>query len=478
MQPEILIRRDFLKAFGLGGMLAAAGFRASADGVHAAAQSGGAARQADWTRFGFDLHNTRFNDRETTIGRENVSRLKLKWKFPAGGGFQNTPCVVGDRAYIGSFDAHIYALDVKTGRQIWKFDTETPAQRRGESDMRSSLQYAEGKLFFGNGYGDCSAFCLDAASGKVLWKTALDEDILRNQAHISYSPTYYQGLVFFGTSSGKSHILCLDAETGAIRWKFKVVEASDVGGGAVWTSAAIDEQHEIVYNVTGNAKTFMPPGPMLFVNSIIAHDMRSGRMIWHHQERPADPFDFDFGCHPMLFDATYPPGRAVRNCVAAGNKSGAIVALDRYTGEVYWRARFPTGPRGGGPRMSATAFAYNRVYLTAGAVGSVGSTSSAAVALNAYSGEIEWWTPNEMGANAPIAVANRVFYQGLLNGKMQAFDTEDGRMLWEFQTSGTHRGGPSVANGVLYTTSNAADVASAAGSSGDNAVYAFTIDGK
>lgn len=476
MSKPIVVRRDFLKAFGMGGLLAAAGVRSNA--VRAAARQGHAdTGQADWTRFGFDLHNTRFNSRETTIGPQNVGRLKLKWKFPADGGFQNTPTVVGDRVYVGSFDANIYAIDARTGKQLWRFDTETPAQRRGESDMRSSPQYADGKLFFGNGYGDCSAFCLDAATGKLLWKTKLDDDILRNQAHISFSPTYYQGLVFFGTSSGRAHILCLDAESGAIRWKFQVVEATNVGGGAVWTSAAIDEQHGLVYNVTGNAKTFMPPGPMLFVNSIIAHDMRSGRMIWYHQERPADPFDFDFGCHPMLFDATYAAGRALRQCVAAGNKSGAIVALDRYTGEVYWRARFPTGPRGGGPRMSATTVGYNRIFLVAGAVGSVGSTSSAAVALNAYSGEVEWWAPNEIGANAPVALANRVFYQGLLNGKIQALDTEDGRLLWEFQTAGVHRGGPSIANGTLYATSNAAD-AGASGRPGENAVYAFSIDGK
>ena len=470
----ILIRRDFLRVFGIGGLAAVAGFKGREGRAYASTlQTSQRATQADWSRFGFDLHNTRFNDRENIVGPTNVARLKLKWKFPAEGGFQNTPCVVGDRVYFGSFDANIYAVSARTGELLWKFDTETPAARRGASDMRSSPQYADGKLFFGNGHGDCSAFCLDAATGKVLWKKALDDNKGPNQAHISFSPTYYQGLVFFGTSSAKSQIFCLDAETGATRWKFKVVEATDIGGGAVWTSASIDEKHEIVYNVTGNAKTFMPPGPMLFVNCIVAHDMRSGRMIWHHQERPADPFDFDFGCHPMLFDATYPPGRGMRQCVAAGNKSGAIVALNRYTGELFWRAKFPTGPRGGGPRMSATAFGNNRVYLVAGAVGSAGSAASAAVALDAYTGDVQWWAPNEAGANAPIALANGVFYQGLLNGKVQALNADDGRLLWEYQMRGTHRGGTAVANGTVYTSSNAED-----SSAGENAVYAFTVDGK
>ena len=80
-------------------------------------------------------------------------------------------------------------------------------------------------------------------------------------------------------------------------------------------------------------------GPVLYTESILAHDLDSGELLWYHQARPSDPFDLDFGCHPMIVDAVAPAGyrgRAVRQCVIAGNKAG-IFSFNRYTGERYWK---------------------------------------------------------------------------------------------------------------------------------------------
>jgi len=55
---------------------------------------------ADWSRFGYDLHNTRFNVRETTLGPGNVGRLKPKWIFDAGGRIQTCPTVIGDTLFL------------------------------------------------------------------------------------------------------------------------------------------------------------------------------------------------------------------------------------------------------------------------------------------------------------------------------------------------------------------------------------------
>ena len=109
--------------------------------------------------------------------------------------------------------------------------------------------------------------------------------------------------------------------TPGVSWRFKT--APEGAGGSVWGSPAIDEEEHIVYNVTGSAKAFMPPGPMLYTESIVAHDLESGELLWYSQARPRSPHDLDFGCHPMIFDAKAPAGyrgNVVRNCVAAGSK--------------------------------------------------------------------------------------------------------------------------------------------------------------
>jgi hypothetical protein len=57
---------------------------------------------ADWPRFAYDLHNTRFNAREKALGRDNVGRLKLKWSQEIGAPIQSAPTVIGDTVFIGA----------------------------------------------------------------------------------------------------------------------------------------------------------------------------------------------------------------------------------------------------------------------------------------------------------------------------------------------------------------------------------------
>ena len=467
-------RRDFLKTVGAAGTAWAVARTRSRAGLIAAPPA--ATGNGDWSRFGYDLQNTRFNPVENTLGVQNVEKLKLKWSFPVSMPIQNTPCVVGDQLYLDSWNGNFYALETGSGELLWKFNTETPltSERTGARDLRSSPQYADGKLFFGNGNHDSSAFCLDAKTGKLLWKTVLDDDVEGNQAHVSSSPTYYDGMVFFGTSSGQAHIYCLDGETGAVRWRFRTVPTAEAGGGSLWTSPAIDEEHEILYNGTGSVKSFMPPGPMLYTESILANDLRSGQLLWYYQARPADPFDLDFGCHPMLFDAVGPAGRAVRKCVVAGSKAG-MFCLERYTGELLWKVMLTNRSAGGGPLMSSTAVAYNRVYVVSNAYGE--RPMSVSVALNAYTGDIEWWVPNESTHKAPVAVANGVFYQGLVSGELQALNAKTGRLLWEDQLPSAHRGGITISNGMLFT-SNGESTLNSAPTTNLYGVYAFSLDGE
>ncbi len=464
-------RREFLEGAGATAALMVAG-----QGRAAFAQGRPQSGAADWPRFGCDPHNTRFNAGETTLGRENVGRLKLKWTFEAQGRIQTCPTVVGDTLFFGSRDGYLYSLDSATGKLKWKFQVDFQTTLRfNHWGIRSSCQYVDGRIYFGDNF--TKVHCLDAASGREIWQTQLSKF---RDTNMLCSVNVHNGKVLTGYSSdiGNSEIACLDAETGAVAWRFQVVQGTELGGGSVWTSPAIDVENDIVYNVTGSVKSYLPPGHMLYSESIVAHDVDSGELLWYDQPNPHDAFDLDFSCHPMIFDAQAPGGyrgKVMRQCVGAGNKAG-FFCWNRFTGELYWKTMLTNQSGSGGPLLNSTAVAYNQIFVVSNALTPRGSMSVTA-ALNAYTGDIVWWLPNTAVIRGPVAVANGVFYQGLVDGVLQALDSEDGRTLWEYQLPTAHRGGIAIANGALYT-SNGALLGTSEEEEKEHrySVHAFTID--
>ena len=426
---------------------------------------------SDWSRFAYDLHNTRFNSREATLDAGNVGRLQPKWSHEIGAPIQTSPTVVGDTLFIGAWDGKYHALDAETGEPKWSYDAGvTPESRWQLRTMKSTAQYDRGRIYFGSGEGDLN--CVDAATGEAVWKTRMDPGL-----RITSSPNIYGNRIFIGTGGGNAEIVCLDTETGAIRWKFKIVPDREGGGGSAWTSPAVDEEYNIVYTVTGNPRSFNPPGPLLFSDSILANDLETGELLWHYQVRASDPFNMDFSCHPMIFEALSPGKRgARRQCVGAGNKS-AFFTWDRYTGELLWRVML-TSPTG--PWWNSTAVAYNRVYLVSNQrvtdPDATDRSESVTAALHAYTGEIVWWRHNDSMNRAPVCVANGVFYQSLENGSLEAYDAETGRQLWQSSIPSTSRGGIVIANGNLYTANGEGGLPTEP--KNRYSVFAYSIDGQ
>ena len=391
-----------------------------------------------------------------------------------GAPIQTSPTVVGDSLFTGAWDGNFHALDTETGELKWKFDAGgRPGRRWNLRSMKSSAQYEDERIYFAGGG---AVHAVDAATGREVWKTDV--------AGVgTASPNIYGNRMFIGTGGGNAEIVCLDTQTGAVRWRFKIVPDRDGGGGSSWTSPAVDEEQNIVYNVTGNPRSFDPPGPILFSDSIIANDLETGELLWHYQVRASDPFDLDFSCHPMIFDAVSPGKRgARRQCVGAGNKT-AFFTWDRYTGELLWRVMLTNWATQGGPWWNSTAVAYNKVYVVSNAINdrdpitsrSLGLSESVTAALHAYTGEIVWWRHNDSMNRACVCVANGVFYQSLGDGSLEALDAETGKLLWQSSLPSTSRGGIVIANGNLYTSNGEGGLPTEP--IHRYYVYAYSIDG-
>jgi len=487
-------RREFLHRVGAVGALAVLG-PATAEG-HQLQSSSNPLGPSHWRRYGYDLQNTRFNSQEKTLGKNNVSQLKVKWQFDLGVPIETTPAVVDDLLFFG-VRGTLYALNTITGERKWTYEMASSEEGRPPrpSTLGRGAQFYDGRLYFGDSLG--IVHCVDAANGKSIWKTSVQPDTTRTRPiRVHCACAAFDGKIYVGTVGQMNRALCLDAETGAIRWQFWVTGPEyPGGGGAIWTSPAVDEKQRNVYFTTGSVKIFKPD-PALYTESVLALDADTGLLKWFYQIRPNDPHDLDFSSHPVLFDAEGPPMKkgAIRQCLVATNKTG-VYCMNRYTGQQFWRAQLTPRYHFGGPNVDGTAVAYNNVYVVSNAATqSIGkSPLSVTAALHGYTGDIVWWTYNLDGiCQGGIAVANGLLYQGFNDGRVEILDADTGRVLWEHTLPSSRRAGFTIANGTLYCSSgipgaildggrpgmNPPEMVEKSLGAGRYSLYAFSLEGQ
>jgi outer membrane protein assembly factor BamB len=231
---------------------------------------------------------------------------KTVWKFDThGGGVKRdmppnasaldclgaAATVVGDTIYIGSADKNFYAVDAKTGREMWHFETK--------DIIRSTPAVVNGAVFFGS--NDHNVYALDAKTGTLKWKV----DTIRE---VVSSPLVVDGTVYIGSRS--SNLYALDAATGQVKWKF-----------FYWTSFV-------------DSSTVIRDG-ILYVGSsdyqkVFSINAADGKKVWD--------FDTDGSSWstPAVTDKLVYVG-------AVGSKPdymthyGAFFAVDRSTGKLVWR---------------------------------------------------------------------------------------------------------------------------------------------
>jgi alcohol dehydrogenase (cytochrome c) len=319
---------------------------------------------SDWITSGGALNNERYSTLDQ-INTTNVSQLKGVWMTRLGSGkgskyrFEADPLVVDGIMYIPTGNDDVFALDAKTGKQLWAWYSDIPQV----NDLiccgwdNRGVAVGDGRVY--TGLLDGGFVALDQKTGQLLWRTQLED------YHDGYSLTgayrYYDGLVFTGISGAekgiRGRVTALDAKDGHEVWRFYTIPgpgelggdtwpsptdpdpekaaAYTHGGASVWQAPTIDPDLGLLYFTTGNAGPdyygALRPGDNLFSASFVALDYKTGAYKWHYQQVHHDIWDFDAPSPTVLFDQMY--NGVTRKGIYESSKTGWVYFLDRATGQ-------------------------------------------------------------------------------------------------------------------------------------------------
>ncbi|KPL68287.1 hypothetical protein SZ64_09230 [Erythrobacter sp. SG61-1L] len=308
----------------------------------------------------------------TQINDGNVSQLGLAWyaDIDTERGMEASPLMIDGVLYNVQPWNIVTAYDAKTGRQLWRFDPQVPLRfgRLACCDIVSrGIAAWKGHIYVATLDGRLIA--LDAKTGKQVWST-LTVDNSKNYT-ITGAPRVYEGKVVIGNGGAekgvRGYVSAYDAETGEMAWRFYTVpgdpslgfedeameRAAETwtgewwkagGGGTVWDALAFDPETHLVYIGTGNGSPWVRKwrspggGDNLYLSSIVALDMRTGKYVWHYQTTPGEEWDYTSTQQMILADL--PLNGKTRKVIMQAPKNGFFYILDRVTGELLSAEKF------------------------------------------------------------------------------------------------------------------------------------------
>jgi alcohol dehydrogenase (cytochrome c) len=461
-----------------------------------------------WLTFGGNYSNHRYSPL-TQITPENVGRLMPQWTFQTGtlGNFQTTSLIRDNVLYVTGPQNVAWAIDARTGRQIWRYRRELPDGLTACCGLvNRGFGVLGDKLFMTT--LDAHLIALDMKTGAVVWDAEMEDHKKGYAATIA--PLVVKDKVIVGSAGGEYGCRCFvdayDPQTGKRLWRFHTIPgpgepgnetwAGDSwarGGSSIWVTGAYDPEQNLMFIGTGN------PGPdyhsdsrkgdNLYSDSIVALDVDTGKLRWHYQFTPHDVHDWDATQVPILDDITI--DGQLRKVVMFANRNGFYYTLDRVTGKVIlakpfvrvtWAKEIGADGRpvllpgnmpdekgsltcpdlSGGtnfyppsydPRqklffvtareMCAIFYAWKPEFkqgerFTGGAQQRADATDypqyGAVRAIDPATGDRKWefkfLTPTTSGI---LTTASNLLFTGDADGNLLALDSRDGKLLWRYQ---------------------------------------------
>jgi alcohol dehydrogenase (cytochrome c) len=457
-----------------------------------------------WLTFGGNYSNQRHSPL-TQITPANVNRLVPQWTFQTGtlGNFETTSLLRDNILYVTGPQNVAWALDARTGRQIWRYRRELPPNLTACCGLvNRGFGVLGDKLFMVT--LDAHLLALDMKTGAVVWDATM-QDYKTGYAS-TLAPIVVKNKVIVGVAGGefgiRGFIDAYEAQTGKRAWRFYTIpgpgepghetwagDSWKTGGAGVWVTGAYDPEQNLVFFGTGN------PGPdyhsesrkgdNLYSASLVALDADTGKLRWHYQFTPHDVHDWDATEVPILADI--PIAGQPRKVVMFANRNGFYYTLDRTTGKVITAKPFVTTTwakeigRDGRPiefpghtpneegevtcpditggtnfwppafdpstrtffvnarEACMTYYAWKPEYKPGerftGGAGQRGQQIYGALrALDPATGERKWefryLTPSTAGL---LTTASGLIFSGDADGNLLALDSRGGKLLWRYQ---------------------------------------------
>ena len=444
----------------------------------------------------------------TQIMPDNVDRLTAQWTFQTGqlGSFQTTPIVVDGVIYATGFNNNAWAIDARSGRAIWRYRRNLPEDLKlCCGAVNRGFAVLGDRLFMTT--LDAHLVALDMKTGTPLFDVELAD--YRQGYSATVAPLVVKEKVIVGVAGAeygiRGFIDAYDVHTGKRAWRFYTVagpgdagarswpqgDAYQRGGGSIWVTGTYDPEQNLIFFGTGN------PGPdyyssaregdNLYTASLVALDADTGQARWHYQFTPHDVHDWDSTQVPVLGELMI-NGQS-RKVVMFANRNGFFYTIDRVTGRVIvakpfvqttWATEIDSTGRpmllaghtpddvgnktcpdlGGGTNFMSPSFdpttrlffvtaretcavyyAYDQRFKPGDQYTGGGQSRprdqknfGALRAIDPVTGLIKWeFRYTSVSGSGVLSTASGVVFAGDGDGNIMAFDSRTGKNLWHYQ---------------------------------------------
>jgi polyvinyl alcohol dehydrogenase (cytochrome) len=478
--------------------------------------------KGSWNGWSPSTTNTRYQTAEQAgLTTDQVRHLKLKWAYGFSGDITSFAAltVMDGTLFMGSAGGTVQALNAKTGCLYWVFEANGPV-RSAIRAVRNGTSYS---VIFTDLNG--GVYSLDAKTGRMLWKRRVED---HEATRLTGSAVALNGVVYIPAASWeetrstdpqyecctfRGSLTALRVRDGSVVWKSYMIDSPKKtgvnssgtpqwapSGAGIWSAPTVDSKRGVLYVTTGDNYS-LPASPTS--DAVAALDVKTGRIVWMNQILPGDAWtgaclsggancpadsgpDFDFGSSALLLHLANG-----RDILVAGQKSGVVYALDPdKKGKILWQTRVGKGGVNGGIEWGMASDG-QQVYAavsdlpraTAGPPGPLGNATfdptvgGGLAALRVEDGKQVWFVPGHPcdpprpgcspAQPGAVTVIPGVVFSGSIDGHVRAFSSEDGEVLWDFDTAKDYAtvngikskggsvdgAGPVVLNGMVYVNS-------------------------
>ena len=307
----------------------------------------------NWLMYSGDYAGRRFSALDQ-INISNAASLVPKWAYQTmgGGKFETTPLAVDAVLFATGQDDRAFALDARSGRPIWQYQRALPSDIRPCCGrVNRGLAILGDKVFLGT--LDAHVIALDTKTGNVVWDTSTTD--YRKGYSITLAPLVIKNLVLIGVSGGeygiRGFIDAYDAASGERKWRFYTIpgpgesghesweaDSWKIGGAPAWITGTYDPATNTTFWTTGNPSPSNRgegrAGDNLYSNSLLALDPDTGRLKWYFQFSKHDEHDYDATQVPVMID------QADRRLILQANRNGFFYVIDRTNGKLIFANPF------------------------------------------------------------------------------------------------------------------------------------------